>query len=667
MRSTRIALVLLGLLLAHSAQAQERGRQPAGKQEPAPAPARDDAEPASFAGFAPVIITAPAIIESNETDAQAGRKTVVSDEQIRDLNAQDLGTALRRTPGVTISRYNPIGSFGGGEGGAVFIRGLGSSRPGSEIKTLVDGAPMYMSIWNHPLLDLLPIDPARSIEIYKSPQPHRFGNAVAIINIVPRRQQDEGHGTRLHTAAGSFNTFVGAAEHGYRDGALDCLAGGAYRRSDGHRDDADGRMANGYVNVGYALAEQWDLRLFTLASDNRAKDPGPRGAPPAQKQGTYDTQAWLTTLTLAHDLERARGMVKLYATVGEGDWLHQPTTTPGVTEDLFNDFLFLGCKLRETVEPWAGGEVVGGVDLDYTQGDYDEKMSDGTRDRWPSHDFTILSPYLCVSHRLGEEEGLHVTPSAGVRFYHNSDFDPEWAPHAGVVAGYADTECYANYARGVVYPGLEVAVLAEKVIPALGDSWKDLHAERVDHFEVGVRQAFGDTVVVDVSLFQDEGRDRYVIRVPPPPPPVFDNLETFTIRGIEAAVDVRPHPKLTLFAGGTYLDTNPSDLPYAPEWSVSLGLNWSFLDRFRLSVDGNYSASMFVSPQARRGGEENQEKVDSSILVNAKLSCRLTAAEAKVEWEVFVAGENLTDENYEYRPGYPMPGINGMIGTTLRF
>jgi outer membrane receptor protein involved in Fe transport len=35
--------------------------------------------------------------------------------------------------------------------------------------------------------------------------------------------------------------------------------------------------------------------------------------------------------------------------------------------------------------------------------------------------------------------------------------------------------------------------------------------------------------------------------------------------------------------------------------------------------------------------------------------------------EVYVAGENLTDKNYEYRPNYPMPGINGMLGVQLRF
>ena len=63
-------------------------------------------------------VVASPIIQGNAVDRYAGQKTVISEEQVENLNAQDLTAALRRTPGVNISRYNPIGSFGGGEGGA---------------------------------------------------------------------------------------------------------------------------------------------------------------------------------------------------------------------------------------------------------------------------------------------------------------------------------------------------------------------------------------------------------------------------------------------------------------------------------------------------------------------------------------------------------------------
>ena len=52
-------------------------------------------------------------------DNFASAVTTVDEAQLRDLNALDFTDALRRTPGVTISRYDQIGAFGGGEGGAV--------------------------------------------------------------------------------------------------------------------------------------------------------------------------------------------------------------------------------------------------------------------------------------------------------------------------------------------------------------------------------------------------------------------------------------------------------------------------------------------------------------------------------------------------------------------
>ncbi len=106
----------------------------------------------------PVEVVANPIVEETRVDRLADQTSVIGREQIEALNAQDLTSALRRTPGVTISRYNAVGSFGGGEGGSVLIRGLGSSRPGGEVMMEVDGVPNYNAIFNHPLLDLMSID-----------------------------------------------------------------------------------------------------------------------------------------------------------------------------------------------------------------------------------------------------------------------------------------------------------------------------------------------------------------------------------------------------------------------------------------------------------------------------------------------------------------------------
>lgn len=107
----------------------------------------------------------------------------------------------------------------------------------------------------------------------------------------------------------------------------------------------------------------------------------------------------------------------------------------------------------------------------------------------------------------------------------------EYAPHAGLVAKYGPAEFYVGYARGVLYPGLEVQVMSEAVIPALGTSWEELNPEVVDHYEVGMAYAFSRQLTADLILFYEDGRDRYVIVPPPPFPPTYDNVEEFTIQG----------------------------------------------------------------------------------------------------------------------------------------
>ena len=159
-------------------------------------------------------VTDRPIIQGNQTDAFGSVKTVITQDQLDELNAGDLETALKLTPGISMSRFNPVGSFGGAEGGGVFIRGMGASRPGAEIKMLMDGVPMFMSVWNHPLLDLMSIDATDTLEVYKSPQPQYFGNAVGVVNIVPKRMTKDGFLTRAELAYGSYDTYVAKAEHG---------------------------------------------------------------------------------------------------------------------------------------------------------------------------------------------------------------------------------------------------------------------------------------------------------------------------------------------------------------------------------------------------------------------------------------------------------------------
>ncbi|MDI6616734.1 MAG: TonB-dependent receptor plug domain-containing protein, partial [Syntrophaceae bacterium] len=264
------------------------------------AAAEEQSIPSQQVQMGEVIVTASPIIEGNDVNSYGSQVTSVSKEQISDLNAQDLPSALRRVPGVIVSRHNPVGSFGGGEGGAIFIRGQGSSRPGAEIQMLVDGIPKFVSVWTHPLMDILSVDMIDSIEIYKGAQPVLYGNmAFGAVDIQTKRMREEGFYTALQSGYGSHNTWAEVIEHGGKVRKFDYYLIQSYRSSDGHRENADGELQNYFGRVGYDVNDNWNLNMTVTHTNNRADDPGPEdGSTPSD--GTFSTEDYFTVATLSN-------------------------------------------------------------------------------------------------------------------------------------------------------------------------------------------------------------------------------------------------------------------------------------------------------------------------------------------------------------------------------
>jgi iron complex outermembrane receptor protein len=606
------------------------------------------------------LVLASPIIDGDRATAWGGVVTTVSEDQIDRLNAYDLATALRRTPGVTISRYNRVGSFGGGEGGAVFVRGMGSSRPGGEIVMMIDGIPVGNGVWSHPLLDLASIGPATRIDVYKGPQPAIFGNAFSAVNIVPKSWMEDRFGARLSLAFGSDATWHQSAETGVAHGPIDVFVGQSFSRSDGHRPESDGRQSEFHGQLGWALDEHWRLGVFALSTDGVADDPGPLGRP-EEREGSYETREWLTTISLSHEYDTVSGHVKFYATQGDGEWYDQT----GDADDTLNDWFGYGLRLREELRPWEGGTIAFGADYDALAGKATFTTDAGAVSYFDKETFRLLSPFVGLTQTFGSDDGWWWRPSAGVRYYNHNVFDEELAPQAGLTFGAGAFSGHLSYARGVSYPGLNVVTFSQNVIPGLGDSWRELEAETLDHFEMGGSYAFGEAVAADLTLFYDKGENRYVFSGSWPSMS-WSNIESFRQRGAELALTVRPCGDLSLFGGVTYLDPDPADLPYAPEWTLVGGANWRFHPAFELSVDVEWVDRMYVGSQARKLDVANTEEVDAHFLVNAKLTYQFPMGE-RLEGKVFLALENLLDEDYEYQPDYPMPGLSAMTGLEVRF
>ncbi|CAD5371849.1 TonB-dependent receptor [Rubrivivax sp. A210] len=621
-------------------------------------PMAAQAQPAAAGGGAQTVtITGTPIVDRQDVDDFGSLSTVVGAGQVRDLGAVDLSSALRRTPGVQVSRFNPVGSFGGDEGGAVYLRGMGASRPGSEVKTYVDGLPFYSAVWNHALLDLLPVQGMERLVVLKGPQPQSFGNTFGAIDLQPRRGTQPGLSGDLRLSGGSFGTLVQQATLAGRWGSTEFSLAQGHAESDGHRDAAQGRLDNGLVRGSVGIGEHWRVGGLVLGADNQVSDPGEEGLP-ATRTGRFDTRGTLLGLSLEHRHALAQGRLQLHRSSGVGLW---DNPSAAVTRSTFE---ISGLRWREQVQAWSGGELRLGLDVERTQGSVSFNgftAFDGSSQR-------LSAPYLGLAHTFAVGGGWTVQPSAGVRLYRHNVYGEHQAPHAGLVLAHGDSlSLRLNASRGLSFPGLDAALLNAIVPPLAGapDSWKALAPERMDHVELGLHWKPARDSSVDLAVFDDALKNRYVFAFPPAvAQPSFTNLGAYKVRGVELSWQQRWSAPWSSFVGATLLDSSLADLPYAPEHALALGLTWQ-QGAWRVSADAQAQAGMFTLNKARANATPNTARVGGFGVLN--LRCAYALPLLGRGGEVYLALENLGDKRYAYRPGYTMAGRAGQVGLNLGF
>jgi iron complex outermembrane receptor protein len=601
-------------------------------------------------------VAAPAIAEGSRVTREGSLVTSVSARQIADLGAVDIASALRRLPGVTISRYNPVGSYGGGDGGAVYLRGQGSGRPGAETSMLFDGIPRFVGVWTHPLLDTLPIEAAERLDVHRSAQPVLLGTmAFGAVDLVPRRFADQGFGGRVEVSAGSFATWGAVAEAGGRSGDFDYGVIASRRTSDGHREGAAGRVDSVFARTGARLSEHWTLRVVGSRADAWADDPGRDDQPQPGVRPRFGVVDMFAVATVENRYGGG-GHVKMYFEDGAIDWLQWDGATKSAFTTL-TDYRNWGARARQSFAPWSAGELVVGLDHGRHGGELEEIRTAMTRSV-PRITFENTAAYVLVSHRFGG--AVEVIPSVGVRFNSSSEFGGDWGGQAGVVIRRGGTEAHANLASAYNLPGVWTAV--NYALWSQGDAYRGLLPERIEHGEVGIAHDVSAAVRLELNAYRDRVRDALRFDPPPPPPPAFVNLGSYSVVGAEATATARPSDEAALFAGVTWLSTDPSDVPNAPRWALVAGANVVFGRGWRASADASWVDEQEVlNPRFAT----SQKSVESYFLCNARLAYRTALGAVPVE--VFAGGENLSDTAYEVRPGYPMPGRSFTAGLSLVF
>lgn len=640
---------------------------------------------------------------------------LVTDEQIREQNAYDFQSTLRNVPGVMFQKKNLIGEQ---TGHSLYIRGRGASHPSSDFAIQFDGVPRYGAIFGQVLGDSIAVSTIGGIEVYKTPQPSQFGSGYASVNILPKYLTKEGQEMVFDFSGGSYYTFAESLSGGIKKGPYDLYVSQSFADTDGHRDSqrwavAEGRrdhsgaqQQNYYANVGYQLNEEWNVRLLANYVRSKTEAPMPDTKPTATngvswpRAERYDTETFLATLTLNHQYEHFNGYLKGYWNDTDFDLLQELTNgrrygsgTGGLWSR--QEISLYGIRGKEKLLLWPGGEILLGADLDLTelrntQRTYSGRAVPGingglAKRVWDYPDTMLFSPYFAISQLIGRSEGFHVIPSTGFRYFEHNEFKDKPAAQVGLVTGYRHTDLHINYSRGVNYPSPVVVmnmVVTNSPVADPDQYWKKIKPEVVDHYEVGLTHTWPQIATLGATAFYDKGKDRFQAYMFGAIPTLFnDPIGKYKIQGLELTGTVTPVKNLELFAGATWLKTKATGnngierdkMPYTPSFQFQAGINWKFLDHFRFFIDMQHLRDLYQGTAARSGTFNfteltRRDKLDDITLFNARLSYRFDYRPLRLtDSEIFLAVNNIFDQEYEYAKGYTMPQTTAFAGVSLKF
>jgi len=280
--------------------------------------------------------------------------SVVSNEQINENNESALLPTLSgRVPGLFVTERGVTG-FGvsAGSAGQITIRGIGGN-PTTGVLILIDGHPQFMGIMGHPLPDSYVASDVERVEVIRGPGSVLYGsNAMGgIINLITKKQNQEGMHGNARLMFGSYNTQKYMASGGLKKEKLSIFVSGNHDKTDGHRPNSEFKISNGYAKLGYELNEHLKMSAdFSLAAF-KSSDPGPDTIA-AKKGETIDITRGYGAFTADNDFGKVTGSAKFFYNFGEHN----------ITDGFHSTDLDYGLNIFESLKLFKGNTITVGFD-----------------------------------------------------------------------------------------------------------------------------------------------------------------------------------------------------------------------------------------------------------------------------------------------------------------
>lgn len=537
----------------------------------------------------------------------------------------------KRIPGVFVTERGVTG-FGLGEGsaGQISMRGIGGSSPNTQVLVLIDGHPQYQGLFGHPLPDAYVSSDVEKVEVIRGPASILYGsNAMGgVINIITREQHAEGFSGKARLSYGSFNTQKYMASGGFKDGRFSLFGSVNHDRTDGHRDTSTFNIINGYLKAGYEISNVIKVTGDVSIAEFDAQDPGSIYNPAFFG---IDILRGKTSLAIKNQFEKVEGGLQLFYNFGEHTF----------TNGWNSRDRHLGLSFYQGLKLFEGNLLTLGFDYKSVSG-IANNVPPTAANIW--HRLNDYGGYAYMQQSLIEKLIL----SAGLRLESSSIFGIETIPQVG--ASYFINDL--STIKGSWSKGFRSPTLMELYLFAPNP---ELEPERVTNYELSFSKMNVErTFKFDVSVFAIDGTNaiEQVENEDAPPPFTRKNIGSFSNKGYEVELGLNASEYLTFSASYSYLHLDKPRLA-APEHQFFAEGTFT-RNNLRLNLSVQQITGLYTLVASPTPFQEDYTMLD------AMATYKLTN-----NFELFLSGKNLLDQDYSINFGYPMPGITVFTGINI--
>ncbi len=574
--------------------------------------------------------------------------SVVTQQQIEERHDQSLLPVLaEQVPGLFITSRGVMGyGVANGAAGTMTIRGVGGS-PSTGVLLLIDGHPQYMGLMGHPLADSYQSMMAERVEVVSGPASALYGsNAMGgVINIVTKKQTQDGVKTGINFMYGSYNTLSTEINNAIRAGKFNSYVSLDYNRTDGHRENMDFEQYSGYAKVGYDISDHWKTFADLNLTNYKASNPGTVNA--LLIDNDVDIIRGMTSFSLENNYKKTSGALKFFYNFGNHEINdgYKPGGQP-LDYRFHSKDNMLGASLFQSYSFFKGNLTTAKIDYQHVGGDArNEFLNKQTPDNnLVDKSMDDIAGYLNIRQVLF----VKLILNAAIRLDYNDYFgSAEWIPQLGLnYLPSKNTTLKAIVSKGFRYPTIREMYMFPPQNP-------ELQPEELVNYELsGLQNLLEKRLNIGLNLYYIKGDNSIQTALVDGKP---KNVNTGKIEnyGLELSsrYNINSHLDVSLNYAWLHMEYK---VVASPEHKLYAGVNY-VRKKWSASTGVQYVGNLYTTVG-------NNPSTGSFVLWNVRGSYR----PVKI-LEIFAKGENLLDQQYEINAGYPMPGIMifGGLNVTL--